>query len=229
MPFNAAVATRFIAYYNETIQFHSTVELLKSPPSSYKQPPVDLIQGLIDIQVKVDDGYYLNQYAFEHELQSLVLKAHDAHLVLYAGALNQFSFGSFYDLITLSDDGKSIPKVYVRDDRLDNCTRQADCIPTAVDTINGIAVVDFLTSFASNQSYGLLEPHADWNQLMLTPALTIQGRLTTFGGAAPLYPGDSLDDSLNITLQDGDSESYSYYWLSLYNNPGYASSRQSIG
>ena len=220
IPFNAAVATRFITHYNETIQFHSTVELLKSPPSSYNQPGVDLIQGLNIIQEKIDAGSYINKYAFEHELQSLVLSAHDAHLSLYAGALNQFSFGSFYDLITLSEDGKATPNVYVRDDDLDNCTSRADCTPTAIDTINGIPVVEFLSTFASNQLYGLLEAHADWNQLMLTPALTIQGELTTFGGAAPLCPGDSFDDSLNITLKNGDSEKYSYYWLSLYNTPG---------
>ena len=179
-----------------------------------------MIQGLNIIQEKINEGTYVNQYAFEHELQSLVLAAHDAHLSLYAGALNQFSFGSFYDLITLSEDGKQSPKVYVRDDYLDNCTSSADCTPTAIDTINGLPVVEFLSGFASNQSYGLLEPHADWNQLMLTPALTVQGGLTTFGGAAPLYPGDNFDDSLNITLQNGDSEKYSFYWLSLYNSPG---------
>jgi hypothetical protein len=81
--------------------------------------------------------------------------------------------------------------------------------------MNDVPVVDFLTGFAANQSFGLLEPHADWNSLMMTPALTIQGGLTIFGGAATLYPGDEL----NIILKNG-SDNYSDYFVSLYNSPG---------
>lgn len=215
VPFNAAVATRFLQYYNETVQFQSTLDLLKAPPASYRQAPVDLVQGLAQIQARVAANEYNNQYAFERDLQALVLSVHDAHFVLYAGILNQFTFGSVYEVITLSEDGRKAPEVYVRDDYLLACLAQPGCRPSPVDTMNGVPVLDYLTEFAANQSYGLLEPHADWNQLMMTPAVQIQGGLTTFGGAATLYPGDEL----NINLKNG-SDVYSSYYLSLYNSPG---------
>lgn len=215
VPFNGAVATRFLKYYNETIQFQSTLDLLRSPPTSYRQAPVDLVQGLARIQARVDANEYKNQYAFEHELQALVLSAHDSHLQLYAGVLNQFTFGSNYEVITLSEDGRKTPDVYVRDDYLISCLARPGCTPSPVDTMNGAPVLDFLSDFAANQSFGLLEPHADWNQLVITPALIIQGGLTTFGGAATLYPGDELD----IILKNG-SDVYSSWFLSLYNSPG---------
>lgn len=215
VPFNSAVASRFLKYYNETVQFHSTIDILKSPPASYRQPPVDFTQGLAQIQAKVDANEYQNQYAFEHELQSLILSMHDAHFALYAGVLNQFTFGSNYEIVTLSEDGYKAPEVYVNDGDLSACIAQPGCNPSPVESMNGSPVLDFLSAFAVNQSFGLLEPHADWNSLMLTPALQIQGGLTTFGGAATLYPGDEL----NITLKNG-SDTYNDWFVSLYNSPG---------
>ena len=209
------MALRFLKYYKETVQFHSNIDILKSPPSSYKQPPVDFMQGLAELQAKVEAGEYQNQYAFEHELQSLVLKVHDSHFKLFAGVLNQFSFGSNWEIISLSEDGRKAPEVYVYNDSLSECIAQPGCTPSSVDTMNGVPVVDYLTSFAANQSFGLLEPHADWNSLMISSALLIKGGMTTFGGSATLYPGDELD----IILKDGSSD-YSSYFVSLYNSPG---------
>lgn len=215
VPFNSAVALRFLKYYKETVQFHSTLDILKSPPASYKQPPVDFMQGLADLQAKVEAEAYENQYAFEHELQSLVLKVHDSHFKLFAGVLNQFTFGSNYEIISLSEDGRKAPEVYVYGETLSDCIAQPGCTPSPVDTMNGVPVVDYLTSFAVNQSFGLLEPHADWNSLMMSSALSIKGGMTTFGGSAALYPGDELD----IILKNG-SDTYSNFFVSLYNSPG---------
>lgn len=173
------------------------------------------MQGLADLQAKVEAGVYQNQYAFEHELQSLVLKVHDTHFALFAGVLNQFTFGSNYEIISLSEDGRKAPEVYVYGDTLSHCIAQDGCTPSAVDTMNGIPVVDYLTNFAANQSFGLLEPHADWNQLVISSALNIKGGMTTFGGSAALYPGDEL----NIILKNG-SDTYDNYFVSLYNSPG---------
>ena len=112
VPFNPAVATRFIQYYNDTLQFQSTLAYLKSPPASYQQPAVDLIAGLNEIQSDIDSGLFQNQYAFEATLQTLLYSAHDAHLQLYSGILAAFSFGSPYELVSVSLDG-DLPKVYL--------------------------------------------------------------------------------------------------------------------
>jgi hypothetical protein len=85
----------------------------------------------------------------------------------------------------------------------------------AIRSINTIDVIDFLKDFAKKQSIGLLEPHADWNSLFRTPALDIQGGLSTFSGIANIYPGDELV----FVSEDGIVTNTS--WISLYNSPGY--------
>jgi len=112
VPFNGAVATRFLKYYNDTIQFQSNLAYLKDPPASYQQPKVDLVGGLAAIQADIDSGTFTNQYEFEATLQSLIYSTHDAHLNLIAGILGIFTFGSVWDIASVSLDGISLPKVY---------------------------------------------------------------------------------------------------------------------
>lgn len=113
VPFEPAVATRFIKYYNDTLQFHTTTAYLKNPPSSYQQPAIDLFRGLDEIQRKIDEGGFPNQYAFEATLQKLIYAAHDSHLDLISGVLAAFTFASPYNLVSASPDGIQLPKVYI--------------------------------------------------------------------------------------------------------------------
>ena len=113
VPFNAAVATRFIKYFNDTLQFQTTLTYLKTPPPSYQQPGTDLLGGLERIQQDIDHGVFANQYAFEATLQSLVYSAHDSHLQLNSGILAAFTFLSPYSIVSLSEDGVKDPKIYV--------------------------------------------------------------------------------------------------------------------
>ena len=113
VPFNPAVATRFLKYYNDTIQFQSNTAYIKNPPTSYQQPPSDLFKGLDEIQKAIDAGVFPNQYAFEATLQQLIYSAHDSHLTLNAGILSAFSFASVYGIVSVSTDGIEDPKIYV--------------------------------------------------------------------------------------------------------------------
>ena len=113
VPFNPAVASRFIQYYNDTLQFQSTLAYLKNPPASYQQPSVDLFKGLEEIQENIALGRFPNQYAFEATLQRLILLAHDSHINLVAGVLSAFTFASPYGIVSVSSDGVQIPKVYI--------------------------------------------------------------------------------------------------------------------
>ena len=113
VPFNPAVATRFLRYYNDTIQFQSTLAYLKDPPSSYQQPSIDLVESLRQIQQDIDRGVFRNQYAFEATLQKVIYATHDDHLRLSAGILAAFSFYSPYGISSVSVDGVQLPKVYL--------------------------------------------------------------------------------------------------------------------
>jgi len=113
VPFNGDVANRFIKYYNDTLQFQSNLAYLKDPPASYQQPATDLMLGLEKIQAAVNAGFFKNQYDFEATLQQLILSAHDSHLSLQGGILQAFSFGSEFGIVSVSLDGKELPKVYL--------------------------------------------------------------------------------------------------------------------
>jgi hypothetical protein len=63
VPFNPAVGTRFLEYWNQTLQLHSTLAYLKTPPEGYQQPAIDVQKELSSIQKRVDSGFYDNQYS----------------------------------------------------------------------------------------------------------------------------------------------------------------------
>ncbi|KAE8446731.1 hypothetical protein EG329_011636 [Mollisiaceae sp. DMI_Dod_QoI] len=183
---------------------------LKNPPSSYRQPSVDLLGGLNALQEGIQNGIFPNEYEFEAALQALLYATHDAHIELFAGALAVFSFGSAYEIVSLSIDGIQIPKVYLVDDFVSS-NSFTDYIPSAIASINGVDTVTYLTDFASNNSYGTLEPHADWNQLMLSAAQDIQGFASVFNGGATFYPGDTITFTLENGTQINDTFLGVYY------------------
>jgi hypothetical protein len=209
VPFNPAVATRFVKYWNETVQFQSTLAYLKNPPEGYQQPAVDVKEELQKIQDRINSGFYTNQYAFEADFQLLTYATHDGHVQLTAGALSAFSFGSPYEVVSVSVDGKEAPKIFITDHILES--QAGGGTPSPVTSINGEDVVDFLTKYASLNAWGYVEPHAEWNALMSNPNLDVQGGLTTFSGGGTFYPGENL----TFTLEDGTE--YETIWVAIYN------------
>ncbi|CAA9957605.1 peptidase s41 family protein [Pyrenophora teres f. maculata] len=208
VPFNSAVAARFVKYWNETIQFQSTLAYLKNPPEGYQQPAVDVTAEVQRIQQKVDANLYVNQYEFEAEIQLLVCAMRDSHVSLNAGILSAFTFASPVEIASVSVDGKQEPRVYITDDII--TSQDEGWEPSAITMINGTEVNEFLEHFATLNSWGFAEPHAEWNSLMSNPTLDIQGSLTTFSGGATFYPGDDL----TFTFENGTT--YETYWVAIY-------------
>lgn len=113
VPFNAAVGSRYIKYINTTLQFQSTLSLLKTPPDEYQQPGIDIEAGLDRIQSLISSGYYQNQYAFESDVQQLLYGANDGHLALFGGLFNVFQFGK---LVVLSTSNSKMVDLYTASD-----------------------------------------------------------------------------------------------------------------
>ncbi|KAH8893440.1 hypothetical protein GQ53DRAFT_685109 [Thozetella sp. PMI_491] len=215
VPFNAAVATRFVDYYNTTVQFQSTLSYLKTPPAGYQQPALDVVGELGRIKENINKGAYPDQYTFEADLQNIVYRIHDSHVDLYAGILASFVFASPFNVVSASKDGKEPPKLYLKDDIVASHEGTAEGPPLAITAINGVDVTEYLTQFAALQSVGLLEPHGDWNALMSSPAEDIQGNLNIFGGGLTFYPGDDM----NVTFADNTTTQT--WWLAFYSEPYY--------
>jgi hypothetical protein len=86
--------------------------------------------------------------------------------------------------------------------------------PSAIVSIDEVDAITYLTRFASKNSIGTLEPHADWNQLMLSAAQDIQGYFNVFSGGATFYPGDTITFKLENGTEINDR------YLAIYNSPG---------
>ncbi|CAG8959328.1 hypothetical protein HYFRA_00013098 [Hymenoscyphus fraxineus] len=213
VPFNPAVAVRFLDYFNDTLQFQSTLSYLKNPPTSYQQPAVDLLKGLEDLKKGIEGGIFPNQYEFEAALQALLLASHDGHLTLDAGILAAFSFASQYDLVTLSKDGIETPKVYLTDDFAQS-NGFINYTPSAVASINGEDTFSYLKKFATKNAIGLVEQHADWNSLMRSAAQDYQGDINIFGGRVTFYPGDTITFVLENGTRIHDD------FIAIYYSPG---------
>lgn len=215
VPFNAAVATRFLKYWNETIQFQSTLAYLKNPPEGYQQPAVDVLKEVSNIQQRIDSGYYRDQYTFEADFQLLTYALHDGHVRMVAGVLSAFSFSAPFEIASVSIDGKAPPKIYFTQDILD--AQGTGWKPSAIKTINGEDVVEFLTKFAALNSWGYLEPHTEWNALMSSPVQDILGGGTIWSSGATFYPGSNLTVHFENYTAGDDSTVRDTIWLATYN------------
>ena len=229
-PFNATVALDFLDYYNDTLQFQSTLELLKNPPPSYQQPPVDIPTKLASIKARIQNGEFQSEYEFEAAVQEVVYATHDDHVRLSAGILSAFTFGSPLRIVSASTDGIELPKIYIAgqhyhrlqrldyanpllDDLLEAIDQNVDWVPSAVSSINGNDTVEFLTQFAAINGRGNIEPHGDWNELMSSPAGDVQGSYSAFEGSSIFYPGENITFDFENKTSTG-----SLPWLAIYSD-----------
>jgi hypothetical protein len=103
----------------------------------------------------------------------------------------------------------------VTDDLLQTQGNITSWEPSAVAAINGHEVREYLKDFAALNAIGMLEPHADWNQLMSSPALDIQNFYSVFEGYTTFYPGE------NITLKfENGTRLGPDPWMAIYNSQG---------
>lgn len=63
---------------------------------------------------------------------------------------------------------------------------------SAIVAINDQDVVEYLNRFAAQNVQGAIEPHANWNNLMASPASDIQLVPSTFEGLSLFYPGPNV-------------------------------------
>lgn len=75
-------------------------------------------------------------------------------------------------------------------------------------------MVEYLTDFASLNSLGYVEGHAEWNALMGHPAQDIQGWPNVWQGAATFYPGDELTFAF-----ENATDPLATFWLAYYTYP----------
>jgi hypothetical protein len=113
VPINIKQAAGFVNYLSTIIQFQSTLSYLKSPPSGYVYPPVDLVGGLDTILNNVNSNGYSNEYDFEVDIHNLMTNARDGHLFIVPVLVGAFVIMR-EPLVSISDNGINLPKVFFR-------------------------------------------------------------------------------------------------------------------
>lgn len=157
-PYDSSKGKKFITELKKYIQFQSTLEVLKSPPSSYLSSPVDILSGLDSIAAKD----YGSQYEFDVAIEELINSANDGHLYITPCSRNMFKFfRSGGSLVSISTDGRAAPSIYMADDLA--LLEANDSSVSPVTSINGQDVIKYLENIAAGASSQ--DPDARWNGL----------------------------------------------------------------
>lgn len=96
------------------VQWESTLAWLKDPPKGYGLAGVDIMGGLDEIAANASAGKFQSEYEFQASIVKLVSRAHDGHFAFRPDVFKAFGFRNDLaaDLVSLSVDGKSVPKLY---------------------------------------------------------------------------------------------------------------------
>lgn len=113
MPFNSTLAVDFLHEIWKYFEFQSTLELLKDPPPQYNADPVDFVGWFESIGDRASKGQFDSQYEFDLELTHLVRSANDGHFYIQPCSTAIFSFTVPGALVSVSDDGTTIPKIWL--------------------------------------------------------------------------------------------------------------------
>lgn len=195
VPIIQSAASNTITELKQMIQFQSTLAYLKNPPTGYVNAAVDLIAGLDTINTKVQNGTYDNEYDFENDIAALLVKAHDGHLsfdgMAYSGAF-RWRRNRQISLISGSEDGTSIPKVWaIQDFNATGGSGQR----SAVSKIDGKDATQFLQDESLLNAYH--DPDTRYNAMFYMQPAENFGYFTN----PRFYPGPSV----NVTFENGTS------------------------
>ncbi|KAL5348963.1 hypothetical protein ACLOAV_006388 [Pseudogymnoascus australis] len=165
VPFDADIGIATVENFQKFSEFQSTLNDIKNPGVGYANDPVDIIGKLDAVIVSIKAGKFTNQYQFEEQMALITGLAFDGHYTFLGntfyssldwyrgGASNGAYEGS---LISVSLDGKALPKVYFTTD-----LNAEDASPIV--SIDGVGVVEYLTQESNHQLFQ--DADARWNVL----------------------------------------------------------------
>jgi len=200
---------------------------LIKPPTGYLYPAVDIMGGLDKITENLDGGVYSNEYDYQLDIYTLIAAAYDGHFAYTPDIIGVFYFtrlfseslasGSpdFYTIISVSEDGTSLPDVYsVLDGEALVSPNSARYTPSPITQINGDDVEDWLNTYAATNGNGRQQdPDSQYNNLFpLIPGNSVPALVGAFGNAfslATIYQGtDTILKFANGTTQHVITEAY---------------------
>ncbi|KAK1621622.1 peptidase S41 family protein [Colletotrichum phormii] len=150
----------------------NTLEPLANPPEGYLAPGVDVIGGLGQIRARVMKDKYKSQIEFALDIKRLFTQASDGHFNYNPALLSLFTFRSLNNLVSVSDDGLSVPRVYLISDFLKSYVNDTDVYD--IKSIDDVPITEWLE--AQSSRVFTQDPDAKYNSLFNTnPATEFQG------------------------------------------------------
>ncbi|EME77659.1 uncharacterized protein MYCFIDRAFT_44917, partial [Pseudocercospora fijiensis CIRAD86] len=199
--YNQSAAVAFLDSLRPYLEWQSTIQWLKDPPQEYAQkiqPPYDFWSEFNRIYAKASgQSYdtYANEHEFGFDLYRAFQKSHDGHFYILPDSVGYiFSFFRTTPLVSVSDDGETVPQIYVFSDVLECTAGNASYTPSPITHIDGRDSQDFLLEWSQ---YGSLQDRdALWNNMFyLLQAVSLGSKgtgLGTFAGGGRgrwIYPG----------------------------------------
>ncbi|KAK1985706.1 peptidase S41 family protein [Colletotrichum cereale] len=155
-------------YLEPFIAFQSTLETLIDPPEGYLLPGVDVIGGFGQIRANLLKDVYKSQVEFALDLSRIFAQAADGHFAYKPAILGLFTFTSRNSLVSVSDDGLSVPRVYLHDDFL--TSQVNDTGISDIKSIDGVPITEWLE--AQSFKVASQDPDSKYNALFRTNSAT---------------------------------------------------------
>ncbi|KAK3956608.1 hypothetical protein QBC32DRAFT_108921 [Pseudoneurospora amorphoporcata] len=166
IPLGKAAAIELVDSLRPYIDWQSDSAYKAKPPREYPYPGYDLFGALDNVKAKLQADKYANEYQFQQELYTTVFgPGHDGHFVFYPDALTRvFEWRRQRSLISISEDGKSLPVIKVYEDVLANPKTAS-----VVKLINGIDAATYVAKTIDAAGFSQ-DPDANYNSMFYQKA-----------------------------------------------------------
>ncbi|CAF3634376.1 unnamed protein product [Fusarium graminearum] len=186
-------------YLEPLIGFQSTLEILADPPEEYLFPGVDVLGGFDTIRSKLENNKYKTQYEVMTDLRSIFASAYDGHFDYPPALLNAFVYvRRGIDFESVSSNGIRLPYIFSRIDTSRGDHGLLDYTPSAIKSIDGIPIVEWLEEDASRLTAGAQDPDAQYNALFSSVPRSAAG-----SSASTLVTQYEIPDTYTIVFHNG--------------------------
>ncbi|KAM0500448.1 hypothetical protein ACHAP8_004985 [Fusarium lateritium] len=186
-------------YLEPLIEFQSTLEILADPPEEYLFPGVDVLGGFDTIRSKLKNNKYKTQYEVMTDLRSIFAAAYDGHFDYPPALLNAFMYvRRGIDFESVSSNGIRLPYIFSRIDSDRGNHGLLDYTPSAVKSIDGTPIVEWLEEDASRLTAGAQDPDAQYNALFSSAPRKAAG-----SSASTLITQYEIPDTYTIEFHNG--------------------------
>ncbi|KAM0323267.1 hypothetical protein ACHAQA_008858 [Verticillium albo-atrum] len=194
IPLDTERNTGLIEYLQPWLEFQSTVGILADPPEGYMYPGVDILGGLSNMTSMLENGDYDNQYDFIVDLFRIInVKPREGHLSYTPALISIIQFATPAVFISISEDGTSLPSIYLYDDYLQSQSQGYDA--GEVVSFDGVPINDWLQQRGVDNDRSQ-DPDASWNSQLYSAALDNIG----VSAASTIFAHGNLTDESTIVF-----------------------------